>query len=37
MMRPYLARQLLGFSTVGQKFLSIMCQARVVSRRDNEI
>jgi hypothetical protein len=30
-------RQLSGFSTVGSKFLSIACQARMVSVGDNEI
>jgi hypothetical protein len=36
-MGPYLARQLLGFSTAGSKFLSIVCWARMVSAGDNEI
>jgi hypothetical protein len=29
-MYPYLARQLLGFSTAGSKFVSIMRRARMV-------
>jgi hypothetical protein len=36
-MCPYLVRQLLGFSTAGSKFISIVRQARMVSARDNEI
>jgi hypothetical protein len=36
-MCPYLARQLSGFSTAGNKFLSIACRARMVSARDNGV
>jgi hypothetical protein len=36
-MRPYLERKLSGFFTVGSKFLSIVCRARMVSAGDNEI
>jgi hypothetical protein len=36
-MCPYLARQLLGFSTTGNKFLSIACRARMVSAGDNGV
>jgi hypothetical protein len=34
---PYLARQLLRFSTAGSKFLSIACRARMVSAGDNRV
>jgi hypothetical protein len=34
---PYLACQLSGFSTAGGKFLSIVCQARMVSAGDNGV
>jgi hypothetical protein len=37
MMCPYLARQLLGFSTIGSKFLSIVRRARMVSAGDNGV
>jgi hypothetical protein len=36
-MCPYLARQLSGFSTIGSKFLSIACQAQMVSAGDNGV
>jgi hypothetical protein len=36
-MCPYLARQLSGFSTIGNKFLSIVRRARMVSAEDNGI
>jgi hypothetical protein len=36
-MYPYLARQLLGFSTTGSKFISIMRRARMVIVGDNRI
>jgi hypothetical protein len=36
-MCPYLARQLSGFSTVGNKFVSIMRRAWMVSTGDNGI
>jgi hypothetical protein len=36
-MRPYLARQLPEFSTAGSEFVSIVCQARMVSTGDNGI
>jgi hypothetical protein len=34
---PYLARQLLGFSTAGSKFMSIVRRARMVSSGDDGI
>jgi hypothetical protein len=34
---PYLARQLSRFSTAGSKFLSIVCQSRMVSVGDNGV
>jgi hypothetical protein len=36
-MCPYLARQLSGFSTTGSKFVSIVCQTRMVSTGDTEV
>jgi hypothetical protein len=36
-MCPYLARQLSGFSTAGNKFLSIVRRARMVSAGDNGV
>jgi hypothetical protein len=36
-MCPYLACQLLGFSTTGSKFVSIVRRARMVSTGDNGI
>jgi hypothetical protein len=36
-MCPYLARQLLGFSTVDSKFVSIVRRARMVSTGDSGI
>jgi hypothetical protein len=36
-MCPYMARQLLGYSTAGSKFLSIVRRARMVSLGDNKI
>jgi hypothetical protein len=36
-MCPYLARQLLGFSTTGSKFISIVRRAQMVSAGDNGI
>jgi hypothetical protein len=36
-MCPYLARQLSGFSTADNKFLSIVRRAQMVSAGDNEI
>jgi hypothetical protein len=34
---PYLARQLSGFSTAGNEFLSIVCRAQMVSAGDNRV
>jgi hypothetical protein len=36
-MCPYLARQLSGFSTAGNKFIWIVCRARMVSAGDNRV